>query len=57
MRSYLKKLISGSRERGIDFDDYRYSYRESKGISEKNICFIVYVKAFDYVDHNKLEYS
>ena len=24
---------------------------------QKNICFIDYVKAFDYVDHNKLENS
>ena len=25
--------------------------------SQKNICFIGYAKAFDYVDHNKLENS
>ena len=24
---------------------------------EKDICFIEYAKAFDYVDHNKLENS
>ena len=24
---------------------------------QKNICFIDYAKAFDYVDHNKLENS
>ena len=24
---------------------------------QKNICFIDYAKAFDCVDHNKLEYS
>ena len=29
-------------------------HRKSKRISEKNICFIDYIKAFDCVDHNKL---
>ena len=32
-------------------------YRKSKRISEKNISFIDYTKAFDCVDHNKLENS
>ena len=31
--------------------------QNSKRILEKNICFIDYTKAFDYVDHNKLENS
>ena len=31
-------------------------HSESKGF-QKNICFIDYAKAFDYVDHNKLENS
>ena len=33
---------------------------ESKGIPEKKkiyFCFLDYIKAFDYVDHNKLENS
>ena len=32
-------------------------HKEGKGISEKHIsfCFIDYTKAFDCVDHNKLE--
>ena len=36
-----------------------WDHRESKGIPEKNIylCFIDYAKAFDCVDHNKLENS
>ena len=29
-------------------------YRESKGISEKHLCFIDYAKAFYCVDHDKL---
>ena len=29
---------------------------KAKGF-QKNICFIDYAKAFDYVDHNKLENS
>ena len=29
-------------------------YRESKGISEKHLCFIDYAKAFHSVDHDKL---
>ena len=34
-------------------------HKESKRIPEKNIyfCFVNYAKAFDYVDHNKLENS
>ena len=35
--------------------DHRKS--KSKRIPEKNICFIDYAKAFDCVDHNKLENS
>ena len=30
---------------------------EKSGAFQKNICFIDYAKAFDYVDHNKLENS
>ena len=30
------------------------NHGKSKGIPEKNICFIDYAKAFDCVDHNKL---
>ena len=30
---------------------------EKQGISENNVCFIDYCKAFDSVDHNKLENS
>ena len=31
--------------------------REKARQFQKNICFIVYAKAFDCVDHNKLENS
>ena len=36
-----------------------FGYRENKEIPEKKIyfCFIDYAKAFDCVDHNKLENS
>ena len=30
------------------------AHGESKGVPEKNICFIEYAKAFEFVDHNKL---
>ena len=30
---------------------------EKQDNSRKNICFIDYAKAFDYMDHNKLENS
>ena len=34
------------------------TYRKSKGIPKSiYFCFIDYTKAFDYVDHNKLENS
>ena len=34
------------------------TYRKSNGISENiYFCFIDYAKAFDFVDHNKLENS
>ena len=32
-------------------------HRKSKRIPRKNFCFIDYAKAFDRVDHNKLENS
>ena len=31
--------------------------QRKQGNSIKNFCFIDYVKAFDYVNHNKLENS
>lgn len=36
--------------------EIKLGYRESKGISDKNIylCFINYPKAFDSIDHGKL---
>ena len=42
----------GTRDQGANI----LCYRESKGISEKNIylCFINYPKAFDSIDHGKL---
>ena len=40
---------------------YSLDHRKSKGIIKKKkknlLCFIDYAKAFDCVDHNKLEYS
>ena len=53
----LPDVQTGFRKgRGRSNCQHLLAYRESKGISEKNIylCFIDYTKAFDCVDHNKL---
>ena len=53
----LPDVQTGFRKgRGRSNCQHLLAYRESKGISEKNIylCFINYTKAFDCVDHDKL---
>ena len=45
---------SWTRDKIVDSVDHR----ESKGVPEKHLLLLIeYAKAFDYVDHNKLENS
>ena len=55
----LKVVLEKAEEPEIKLPTSAGSLKKSKRVPEKNIylCFIDYAKAFDSVDHNKLENS
>ena len=56
MNSELPDVQAGFIKGGGTRDQIIKIYLEQK-MFQKNICFIDYTKAFDYMDHNKLENS
>ena len=49
----FKLVLEKAKEPEIKLPTSVRSWKKKEN-SRKNICFIDYVKAFDYVDHNKL---
>ena len=52
----FKRDLEKAEETEIKFCQHPLDHRKSKRITEKHLfCFIDYTKAFDCVDHNKLQ--
>ena len=53
----FKLVLEKAEEPDIKLPTYTWSSKTQESSIKTYFCFIDYAKAFDYVDHNKLENS